>query len=131
MTELTLDEVSAALRAGWGRDTCDPVDLPDWHPGNPSRGQCGLTALILRELLGGDLLAADVHFTDGRRQGWHYWNRLPDGTEIDLTREQFTEGEVIGTPTSVTPPPTAPTRCRDQYNVLRRRVLEAVGELNR
>jgi len=43
-----------------GPDTCDPADLADWHPGNPARGQCGTTALVVREVLGGDLIHGRV-----------------------------------------------------------------------
>jgi hypothetical protein len=62
------------------------VDADDWS--NPSRGQCGSTALTVHDLLDGDLLIAEVARSDGSRQGVHYWNRLPEGTEIDLTRHQ-------------------------------------------
>ncbi|MGH3736016.1 MAG: YunG family protein [Micromonosporaceae bacterium] len=126
MTTSTLDRVTIALRNSWGPDTCDPVDLADWHPGNPARGQCAVTALVLNDHLGGELLLAEVTFRDGGRQGVHYWNRLPDGTELDLTREQFTEGEQIGPPTVVTRPPHAPVRCRTQYELLSSRVREAL-----
>ena len=54
---------------------------------NPSRGQCGSTALIIHDLLGDELLIAEVIRSEGSRQGVHYWNRLPDGTEVGLTRD--------------------------------------------
>ena len=53
-------------------DTCDPVDADDWSEANASRGQCGSTALTIHDLLGGELLIAEVHRTDGSRQGVHY-----------------------------------------------------------
>jgi hypothetical protein len=87
-------DLEAAIRASWATDTCDPVDLP-WSADNAPRGQCGVTALVIQDRLGGDLIMATVHNADGSRQGVHYWNRLPDGTELDLTRDQFTAGEVI------------------------------------
>src|SRR3954468_204190 len=91
----SLDALEAAIRAAWSAASCDPVDLPDWSPANPARGQCGVTALVVQDLLGGELLIADVHRADGTRQGVHYWNRFAGGVEVDLTREQFTQGEVI------------------------------------
>lgn len=69
------------------RETCDPVDQDAWSPAKPARGQCGVTALVLQDLLGGELLLAEVRNVDGSRQGVHYWNRLGGGLEIDLTRE--------------------------------------------
>jgi hypothetical protein len=124
---VTLSVIEAAVRSAWSLETCDPVDVPLWHSGNPARGQCGVTALVLQDLLGGDLLVAEVEYADGGRQGVHYWNRLAGGIEVDLTREQFTDGERIGAPSVAPRPPGGrPARCADQYDLLRNRVLAAV-----
>ncbi|WP_433075981.1 YunG family protein [Dactylosporangium sp. CA-052675] len=116
------------LLRSWGPETCDPSDLADWHPGNPSRGQCGTTALVVREVLGGDLLLGRVT-AGGEPAGVHYWNRLPDGTELDLTRDQFRPGELVTPGTVVVPPEGPPNRCRGQHAILRHRVLTALGRL--
>jgi hypothetical protein len=63
----------------------------------------------------------------GSRQGVHYWNRLPDGTEIDLTRQQFAANEVIQPPRVLRRPDGPPKRCAEQYLTMRRRVLNALG----
>jgi len=118
----TLSEIQAVLRESWGPETCDPHDLANWHRDNPARGQCGTTALVVHELLGGDLMLAEV-YEHGTQTGHHYWNRLPDGSEVDLTREQFHPGETIGVGRVVQVPPDAPRRCREQYELLRNRVL--------
>jgi hypothetical protein len=122
-------ELEAAIRAAWALDTCDPVDADDWSAANPSRGQCGSTALTIHDLLGGELLIAEVLRADGSRQGVHYWNLLPDGTEIDLTREQFASDELVQEPQTVRRPPGLPTRGAEQYLTMRRRVLAALGIL--
>jgi hypothetical protein len=121
------EQLAAAIRAAWALDTCDPVDADDWSAGNPSRGQCGATALTINDLLGGDLLIAEVTRGDGSRQGVHYWNRLPDGTDVDLTREQFADDEVVGEPRVLTRPAGLPKRCAEQYLRLRQRVLDALA----
>jgi hypothetical protein len=113
-------EVAAAIRRSWDEHTCDPVDLP-WSPGNPSRGQCGVTALVINDVLGGDLVLGEVHYASGERQGHHWWNRLPDGTFVDLTREQFAPDEIVG-PGQIVARQT-PKRCLEQYELLRARVL--------
>jgi hypothetical protein len=69
------------LHGAWTRETS--VQPDDWTARTPSVGQCAVTALVVQDLLGGDLLRAVV---DG---GSHYWNRLPNGEELDLTRDQF------------------------------------------
>jgi hypothetical protein len=97
----TLAEIESAIRASWGLDTADEDD--GWTPENPSRGQCDVTCLVVHDIFGGDVLAADV-FRDGERVEAHMWNRLPGGLELDLTREQFRRGEVIGDPTVRTRP---------------------------
>jgi hypothetical protein len=124
---LPLDEVTAAVRASWCRETCDVSDLADWSPANPSRGQCGATALVVHDLLGGDLLLAEVLQPDGSRQGVHWWNRLPDGREVDLTREQFAPTEVVQQPRVVVRPEGLPRYGADQYLRLRAAVLTRLG----
>ena len=54
---VTLDELEQAIRAAWGRETSDDPD--DWSETNTARGQCAVTALLVRELLGGDILVAN------------------------------------------------------------------------
>jgi hypothetical protein len=115
----SLADVDRVIRAGWSELTCDPVDLPDWSPENPARGQCGVTALVVQDLLGGELLIAQVDTADGSPQGLHYWNRLAGGIELDLTREQFTGGELIGEPAVADrPADTSEGRLAAQYRAL-------------
>lgn len=69
MADVVREDVEAAVRAAWALDTCDPVDAEDWSAANPSRGQCGSTALVIHDLLGGELLIAEVVRSDDSRQG--------------------------------------------------------------
>lgn len=57
-----------------------------------------MTAALVQELAGGAVLVAGV-IRDGRRVERHAWNRLPDGTAIDLTREQCPPGTQLEAPT--------------------------------
>src|SRR5215210_6974597 len=82
-------------------------------------------ALVVQDILGGDLILAEVHI-NGVKDGNHYWNRLPGGTEVDLTRDQFVPGEVIVNPQVVHRQADAPRRFREQYELLRNRVLVAL-----
>jgi hypothetical protein len=124
MGSRTLIDVEGAVRAGWGADTCDPVDLDDWHPGNPARGQCGVTALVLHDLLGGELVLGEVH-VGGERTGYHYWNRF-GSVDVDLTRGQFRPDEVVVGGRVVVRPHGPPKRCAEQYELLRSRVLASL-----
>jgi hypothetical protein len=128
VTPLTLDAVEAALRASWAADTCSPDDLErhGWTSANPARGHCDVTALVLHDLFGGDLVIGTVHLGD-EQHGWHWWNRLATGTELDLTRDQFVDGETV-TATEVLARRPGPLPHRwDAYLVLRARVAQRLG----
>jgi hypothetical protein len=74
--------LARALRDAWSAETSADER---WSPEQRSLGQCAVTALIVQDHLGGKLIRAEVEGVS------HYWNRLPDGTEIDLTRDQFAQ----------------------------------------
>jgi hypothetical protein len=124
--EMTLHDIARAARGAWDRDTCDPDDLADWRPGNPARGQCGVTALLVHDLFGGDLVLGTVR-VGGALRGFHWWNVLPGEVEVDLTREQFGPHEVVGEAQRIGRPAGDPRRCLEQYRLFRERVLAAVG----
>jgi len=120
----TLTQLEQAIRESWTLDTAEEDD--GWTPDNPSRGQCDITSLVVHDLLGGDLLAAEVYL-GGEQIEWHMWNRLASGIDVDLTRDQFRRGEIIGEP-SIRPRPAEfdPAHPRyhryEQYLVLSERV---------
>lgn len=122
----TLMDIERAIRSSWGADTCAPEDIPDWHPGNSARGQCGVTTLVLNDLLGGDLVRGEVH-RDERWVDFHWWNRFAENLEVDLTREQFAPDEIVGPGTAIERPP-AVHRLGDEYETFRNRVFAALGE---
>jgi len=124
---LNVELLRPLLRAAWGPDTCDPHDLENWRPDNPARGQCGVTSLVVQDLLGGDLILGEV-FVGQTKAGHHYWNRLPDGAEVDLTADQFHPGEAVTGGQVQQRPPDAPRRCREQYELLRQRVHAALTQ---
>jgi hypothetical protein len=122
-----LDDVAVAVRASWGVDVCeDPVDARRWSPATPARGQCGPTALVVHDLLGGRLCLAEVRLPDGSQRGVHWWNLLPDGREVDLTLEQFDAGETLTPPRVLDRPPGPLRRGEAEYRTLRGRVLAAL-----
>ncbi len=77
MDKLTLKKL---LLSAWSAETAQG----DWTPDCPSLNQCAVTALVVQDYFGGELLRCKM--TDGDS---HYWNRNPDGTEEDWTIEQF------------------------------------------
>lgn len=119
-TEAGADRASLfdAIRDAWGADT----SLDDgWTANRPALGQCAVTALVIQDYLGGQLLRAEVEGVS------HYWN-VVQGTEIDLTRHQFTNfAPVDVAKRSRKYVVSFPDTVR-RYEVLRRRVAIAMGE---
>lgn len=57
-----------------------------WTPENPAKGQCGVTALVTHDLLGGEIRKTCA------AEGWHFYNEI-DSARVDFTASQF-EGDV-------------------------------------
>src|SRR5262245_32596988 len=75
----------AALKASWSADTSFSSD--QWNVSNPAFGQCAVSALVLQDHLGGEILRGIVGDVS------HYFNRLGDGTILDSTWSQFGVGD--------------------------------------
>lgn len=128
-TTWTLAEIDGALRESWAADTCSPDDVEraPWTADNPAWGHCDITALVVQDVLGGELMAGDVMLGE-EQQGYHMWNRLPSGAEQDLTRDQFRRGQRIVRARTVGPrPPGRLPRREEDYRLLRQRVAARLG----
>ncbi|MEW1615111.1 MULTISPECIES: hypothetical protein [unclassified Streptomyces] len=127
MATYLLTDIERALRDSWSAETCTPEYRDRWSPDNPARDQCGVTAMVLNDLLGGELIRGEVR-VDGRRIDYHWWNRLRTGVEIDLTREQFGPEEIVSGGIAIPRPPIEEwRRLREEYVLLRDRVAEKLG----
>ncbi|HEX4519996.1 MAG TPA: GNAT family N-acetyltransferase [Gaiellaceae bacterium] len=122
LAAITLEALEAAVREGWSRDTAENPDA--WSPDNPARDHCDVTALLVRELLGGEILIANV-IHEGRRVERHAWNRLPSGLTIDLTRSQFKNGEQFDAPRPGEP--MTMLRAPERYARFAERVYATLG----
>lgn len=71
------DQVQSALRKAWS-----PLTASQWTTSNPAAGQCNVTALLVHELFGGDLLKTPLP------EGDHFYNRI-GGERYDFTASQF------------------------------------------
>lgn len=84
----TKDQLQAALSKSWTQQTSkNPVE---WSTKNPARGQCAVSALIVQELLGGELQKVDTIFNS--KQEGHFRNVI-NGAVIDTTRSQYPESQ--------------------------------------
>jgi hypothetical protein len=91
----TIRFLKATLPLVWCRDTAALSVQGFWSDLNPALGQSDVTALLVHCLCGGEIIRTMV-----QGFGAHYYNRLPDGTEVDLTDMQYPERTEIprGTP---------------------------------
>ena len=71
------DRVRAALGTAWSVETA-----VQWTPDNPAAGQCNVTAAVIHDLFGGEVLRTQLPGV------WHYYNWL-EGRRVDLTDSQF------------------------------------------
>ena len=78
--ELSLIGLKLALERSWDENTA----FGEWSHDCVSMNQCAVTALVVQDYFGGELLRCEMTNGDS-----HYWNKLPDGSEADLTSEQF------------------------------------------
>ncbi len=80
MTESTADNlmlIEQYLLKCWSIETSSK-----WTTDNPYRGQCGVTALVINDLSGGNILKTKV---EGQ---WHFYNQI-EGKRYDFTKKQF------------------------------------------
>ncbi len=116
---LTLARLEQAIRDSWSAETSDRPK--EWTSANPAFQQCDVTARIVQDYFGGEILIAGV-VLDGVRVDRHAWNRLPSGVEVDLSREQFLEGERFEQPEVLTE--FVARNGDERYALLARRVRE-------
>lgn len=72
-----------ALKASWNKDTAYG-NGERWTPDCPEVDQCAVTAMVVQDYLGGELLRCVCDDGDS-----HYWNMLETGVQVDLTYDQF------------------------------------------
>jgi hypothetical protein len=76
--------VARTLRLSWSLETAR-----QWTSENPAAGQCTVTALLVHELFGGELLKTRLP------EGDHFYNRI-GGRRYDFTESQFDQPIAYG-----------------------------------
>lgn len=87
----TLEQLRSSLEASWSDETC--FNTAEWSIKNPARGQCVVTALIVQYYFGGELRKVTTVF-QGQPES-HYFNLLPDDSEVDFSRQQYPADQVL------------------------------------
>ncbi|REB76097.1 YunG family protein [Bacillus sp. 522_BSPC] len=76
---IQIKEIKKALLKSWSLESSSK-----WSLNNPAKGQCGVTALVVNDLLGGEIKKTKLP------EGWHFYNFI-NKKRCDLTATQFKE----------------------------------------
>jgi XTP/dITP diphosphohydrolase len=88
---VSLSDIGAILKRSW---TAATSYWPEqWHKGNSSFGQCAVSALVVQDILGGELIHCKVQY--GGNTVGHFFNKLPGGLEADFTKDQFPKDMIL------------------------------------
>jgi len=118
-----MEELKEALEKSWSKETSY---LPeDWYEGNPARGQCAVTALVVQDYLGGEIIRCEV----GPDSESHYFNRLDNSKSVDLTRVQFKDGATITNEKNIDRSKIlSHSITNDRYSLLKEKVKNFISE---
>lgn len=87
--------IRSALRKAWSLKTA-----VQWTPENPASGQCNVTAAVINDLFGGEILRTRLPNV------WHYYNRI-EGGRVDFTDSLFSSpGALFDAPVNYDDEPT-------------------------
>ncbi|WP_433758007.1 YunG family protein [Nocardia sp. CA-135398] len=84
MGTVTIEVLRTALEQSWSADTSA---ASDWTQANHAKGQCAVTACVVQDYVGGEILNTTATLPSGETVS-HYFN-LVDGGIVDLTLQQF------------------------------------------
>lgn len=91
LLNMNLTKFEKALQKSWSKETSYCPD--EWDSSNLSLGQCAISALMVNDYFGGDIIWSHVLLPTGQKVS-HYYN-LIDSKVVDLTRSQFPEGTIV------------------------------------
>lgn len=72
-------QIKKALLKAWSLNSSSK-----WSKDNPAKGQCGVTALVVNDILGGEIRKTKLP------DGWHFYNFI-NNKRYDFTASQFDE----------------------------------------
>lgn len=79
MSEAAIMKLQEAFLKSWSINSSSK-----WTNANPAKGQCGVTTLVVNDLLGGQIRKTLLD------DGWHFYNEI-NGVSYDFTASQFKE----------------------------------------
>ncbi|MGG4490411.1 YunG family protein [Metabacillus idriensis] len=80
----TIEKVTKAQLLQSLKQTWSLKSSSKWSIDNPSKGQCGVTSLVVNDILGGEIRKTPL------AEGWHFYNMIYH-TRYDFSESQFSE----------------------------------------
>lgn len=77
LMEFSEEKIRSVLARSWSSQTAI-----QWKPDNPALGQCNATAILIKDMFGGQILKTRY------QEGTHFYNEI-DGRRYDFTDSQF------------------------------------------
>lgn len=125
-----LDKLEAILKSSCTQKTS--YRPKGWKKEYPLYGHCTVISLLVQDFFGGELVRGPAKVPGYKNLRFHYWNRLPDGREVDLSRDQFPKESPASDALERLVYPSGEIRRRsrlmsiesvvDRYNLLKKRV---------
>jgi hypothetical protein len=119
-------ELVKAIESSWCAETSNNPEK--WTKENTSYGQCAVTALVLNDFVGGDIIRCMVKLSDNTKVS-HYFNYF-QGFYYDLTRKQFdsTVGfDLTNNQTRTKEELLNNESTKQRYELLKQKTLEKLG----
>lgn len=131
-TETKQGIVEKLLRQAWCRETCSPNYARRWSIGLPEAGQCAVSALVVQDLLYGEVMRCEIP-----EYGSHYYNSVWNYGRVhsfDCTKLQFPPdveipvGEPVERERILDSERAIAAGTRTRYELLRERVARAMTD---
>lgn len=90
---IAMELLRIALEESWSAATSS---ASDWTESNHAKGQCAVTACVVNDYFGGEILNSIATLPSGKTVS-HYFNVI-DGQTVDLTYRQFPPGTSFSEP---------------------------------
>lgn len=116
--EMTIEELKDVLSKVYIKQIAYPDCQEEWSEGNPTYGQCAVTALVVQNYFGGEICKCNNLA--------HYFNKI-GGKIVDLTSEQF-NFEVDYSNSIVKQPDMSKADMQKRYLLLKTRVEEYMSK---
>jgi hypothetical protein len=113
-SESNIEKLQYVLKESWSLKSSSK-----WDINNPASGQCGVSSLIVNDLLGGEIRKTFLP------EGWHFYNVI-QGKRYDFTVSQFSTKIFYEDRCSTREEALKDTNI-SQYSYLKRRVYEQLN----